>query len=154
MQNRSLDFANKRKILLTDLLVTGMSYYKVHPSSNKTNCRLSVLNPINTFIDRNPDLAEQVRQTLSPRDASDFANLNSNHDDPAWKDKQLAVMEELVRNKIEQHPYVKQILLESGDKDIIEMNDDDAFWGWGQDHKGENNLGKIWMKLRSEIIAK
>ena len=105
------------------------------------------------FIDKNPDLAEQVRQTLSPREASDFANLNSYQDDPAWKDKRLVIMEELVRNKIEQHPYVKQILLESQDKDIVEMNDDDAFWGWGQDHKGENNLGKIWMKLRSEIIV-
>lgn len=106
------------------------------------------------FIETNPDLAEQIRQTVSPREASDVANLNSDQDDPAWKDKRLVVMEELIRNKIEQHAYVKQMLLKSGDKDIVEMNDDDAYWGWGHDHNGENHLGQIWMKLRSEIIAK
>jgi len=105
------------------------------------------------FINRNPDLAEQVRHTLSPREASDLANLNSDKDDPAWKDKRLAVMEELVRCKIEQHAYVRQVLVETGHREIVEMNDDDAFWGWGEDHKGENNLGQIWMKLRSEIVA-
>ena len=55
MQSRSIDFANQRKVLLTDLLVSGMAYYKVYPSPNKTNVLLKVLNPINTFIDRNPE---------------------------------------------------------------------------------------------------
>ena len=26
-----------------------------------------------------------------------------------------------------------------------------SFWGWGEDRKGQNNLGKLWMKLRDEI---
>ena len=55
MQSRSIDFANQRKILLTDLLVTGTGYYKTYCTPEKTNVTLEVLNPINTFIDRNPD---------------------------------------------------------------------------------------------------
>lgn len=55
MQSRNVDFTNKRKIILTDLLVSGTCYYKVCPSSSKTNVDLKVLNPINTFIDRNPE---------------------------------------------------------------------------------------------------
>jgi hypothetical protein len=55
MQSRSIDFFNQRKILLTDLLVSGTAYYKGYPSSNGTNVLLKVLNPINTFIDRNPE---------------------------------------------------------------------------------------------------
>ena len=55
IQSRNIDFANKRKIILTDLLVSGTCYYKVCPSSGKTNANLKVLNPINTFIDRNPE---------------------------------------------------------------------------------------------------
>jgi ribA/ribD-fused uncharacterized protein len=105
------------------------------------------------FTDTNPELAEKVRLTSSPREASDFANLNSMHDDPEWKEKRLSIMEEIVRCKLNQHLYVKQILIESKDKFIVEMNDDDAFWGWGRDHNGENHLGQIWMNLRSEIIA-
>ena len=105
------------------------------------------------FIDTNPELAEKVRLATSPRDASDFANSNSEHDDPDWKDKKLAIMEEIVRCKLKQHAYVRQILIESGAKHIIEMNDEDAFWGWGKDQNGENQLGQIWMKLRSEIMS-
>lgn len=55
MQARVIDFLNQRKILLTDLLAIGMAYYKVCPSSDDTNVRLRVLNPVNTFIDRNPE---------------------------------------------------------------------------------------------------
>lgn len=55
MQSRHIDFANKRKIILTDLLVTGTCYYKVAPTPGNTNSNLIVLNPLNTFIDRNPE---------------------------------------------------------------------------------------------------
>lgn len=55
MQSRVIDFTNQRKILLTDLLVSGTGYYKSYPSPNNTNVVLKVLNPVNTFIDRNPE---------------------------------------------------------------------------------------------------
>lgn len=55
IQSRVIDFVNQRKILLTDLLVSGTAYYKVYPSSGATNIQLKVLNPVNTFIDRNPE---------------------------------------------------------------------------------------------------
>jgi len=55
MQSRNIDFANKRKILLTDLLITGTCYYKVEKSGSGTNISIRPLNPINSFIERNPD---------------------------------------------------------------------------------------------------
>lgn len=55
MMAKSVDFSNKRKMFLTDLLVSGTCYYKVMPSSANTNVELKVLNPINTFIDRNSE---------------------------------------------------------------------------------------------------
>jgi ribA/ribD-fused uncharacterized protein len=103
------------------------------------------------FIETNPDLAEQVRMCRSPRVASDFANSNRNQDDPNWKEKRVAFMEEIVRCKFEQHPYIQKILAESGNKYLVEMNDDDEFWGWGKNHDSQNQLGTIWMKIRSEI---
>lgn len=60
-------------------------------------------------------------------------------------------MEEIVRAKLVQHPYIQQVLLNTGSKTIVEMNNTDAFWGWGDNHRGRNELGKIWMKLRSEL---
>jgi predicted NAD-dependent protein-ADP-ribosyltransferase YbiA (DUF1768 family) len=60
-------------------------------------------------------------------------------------------MTEIIRAKYEQHPLVQETLRKSGRRTIVETNATDAFWGWGPDTKGENMLGKIWMKLRDEI---
>lgn len=104
------------------------------------------------FFDTNPELAEQVRAARSPRAADDLANANKQFDDPNWKDKRVAIMEEIVRAKYEQHPLVQETLRKSGDRLIVETNDTDAFWGWGPDHEGQNMLGKIWMKVRDEMV--
>ena len=103
------------------------------------------------FLNTEPELAEKVRACRSPRNASDFANEHSDQDDPGWKEKRLSIREEIVRAKLEQHPLVRSTLTESSELYIVEMNDEDEFWGWGKSHDGQNNLGKIWMKLRSEI---
>ena len=47
-------------------------------------------------------------------------------------------MEELLRLKIEQNPYVKKKLLQTGDYQIME----NSFWGWGPNRDGVNQLGK------------
>lgn len=60
-------------------------------------------------------------------------------------------MEELLRAKLEQNPYVKKKLLETKDYMIVEDSPKDSFWGWGNNRDGVNNLGKLWMKLRAEI---
>lgn len=103
------------------------------------------------FFTTNLELAEKVRQCRSPKEAKDLANANSDQDDPDWSNLKLSIMEEILRAKLEQHRYIQELLIASGNKEIVETNDLDAFWGWGQDHNGQNHLGKIWMKLRAEI---
>ena len=63
-------------------------------------------------------------------------------------------MENLLRAKIEQNPYVKKKLLETKDYIICEDSPKDDFWGIGADRKGQNNLGKLWMKIRDEFSGK
>ena len=53
-QSQDIDFKEKRKVLLTDLLISGTCYYKTLKSASETSMKLQVLNPLNTFIDRNP----------------------------------------------------------------------------------------------------
>ena len=60
-------------------------------------------------------------------------------------------MEELLRLKIEQNPYVKKKLLQTEDYLIVEDSPKDSFWGWGPNRDGFNQLGKLWMKLRDEL---
>ena len=51
--SRDIDLKNKMRELLTDLLIGGICYYRTKPSGNKEGLKLEVLNPINTFVERN-----------------------------------------------------------------------------------------------------
>ena len=53
IQARDVDFKNKLKILLLDLLISGSCFYKVR--ENGTNIDIDILNPMHTFLDRNYD---------------------------------------------------------------------------------------------------
>jgi len=53
--NREIDLRNKLRELLTDLLIGGCCYYRVKPSGGKDNLCLDILNPLDTFIERNPN---------------------------------------------------------------------------------------------------
>ena len=51
--SRDIDLKNKMRELFTDLLITGTCYYRVRPSGNKENIQFDVLNPLDTFVERN-----------------------------------------------------------------------------------------------------
>jgi predicted NAD-dependent protein-ADP-ribosyltransferase YbiA (DUF1768 family) len=70
-------------------------------------------------------------------------------------------METVLRLKIKQHPDLEDALMETGDALIVEDCTNRAgkmgsmYWGavWREIGvwEGENQLGKLWMKLREEI---
>ena len=51
--SRDIDLKNKMRELLTDLLIGGVCYYRTRPSNGKNNLKLEILNPIDTFVERN-----------------------------------------------------------------------------------------------------
>ena len=55
MQSRQTDMMTKLRQLLLDLLITGYTFFRVKESSAGTNIQIEVLDPLNTFIDRNPE---------------------------------------------------------------------------------------------------
>lgn len=55
MQSRHTDMVTKLRQLLLDLLITGYTFFRIKESSSKTNIQIEVLDPLNTFIDRNPE---------------------------------------------------------------------------------------------------
>ena len=55
MQAREVDFITKLRQLLTDLLITGYTFFRVKASPSGENIDIEVLDPLNTFVDRNPD---------------------------------------------------------------------------------------------------
>ena len=62
-------------------------------------------------------------------------------------------MEEIVRAKFSQNPKLKAELLATGEAQLIEGNTwNDRYWGVDvRSGIGKNHLGKILMKVRSEL---
>ncbi len=103
------------------------------------------------FLTTAPEVAELITDSYSAYDAQRIAHEHIDEQRPDWDEVKLPIMEKIVRLKLEQNPYVKRKLLETGDCIICEDSPKDAFWGIGADRKGRNELGKIWMKLRAEL---
>lgn len=92
-----------------------------------------------------------IREARSAHDSKKLAEAHQDNIRPDWDDEmKLAVMESILRAKLEQHPYIVRKLLETGDAFLVEDSPKDSFWGRGPDWKGKNHLGRLWMKLRAE----
>lgn len=100
------------------------------------------------------EVIDLIHESLSAHDSKKVAQVYKNKIRKDWEDVKIAVMEDIIRAKIETHPYVREKLLGTGDREIIEDSHQDSFWGRGIDFKGRNELGKVWMKIRSELNNK
>lgn len=99
-----------------------------------------------------PEIAEEIKKSHSAHEAQKISFANKDKVRSDWQEVKLTIMEELLRKKLQQNPYVKQKLLQTKDYIIVEDSPKDNFWGWGKDRTGENHLGKLWMKLRDELL--
>lgn len=97
-------------------------------------------------------IKEYIRNARSAYAAKVIAGENIQSVKENWLSQRLSVMEDVLRCKIAQHPHVCKKLLETGEGLIIE-DTDDSFWGKGSSGDGQNHLGQLWMKLRSEHIS-
>ncbi|NQV93377.1 NADAR family protein [Candidatus Kaiserbacteria bacterium] len=97
------------------------------------------------------DILEQLRNSSSAHDSMKIAYAYKDKYRKNWDEVKLQVMKDILHAKVEQHPYVKKKLLESGDKELIENSWRDDFWGWGPNKDGNNQLGKLWMEVRDEV---
>lgn len=99
-----------------------------------------------------PNGRKAIRDARSPLQAKTLSNENyKSARDPDWDQKKVAVLEEILRVKLAQHPEAQEALRASGHEDIVEDSPTDYFWGEGADGSGLNMLGKLWMKLRREF---
>ncbi|AYV77190.1 MAG: hypothetical protein Barrevirus18_4 [Barrevirus sp.] len=104
------------------------------------------------FLPAYPNIAEQIRLTARPREAFDIAQKNSQLIRPDWhtgyKDK---IMLQAVEAKFTQHKDLKDLLLSTDTKTLVEHTKNDKTWGSGGDGTGENRLGKLLMQVRNNL---
>lgn len=108
----------------------------------------------------NNEAAFQAQKTINKEKRIDFSMLNPSQAKrmgrrvplrPDWEEVKFNIMYEVCKAKFTQNNSCRENLLKTGNAELIEGND----WGdkiWGQVNGiGENNLGKILMKIREEL---
>jgi N-glycosidase YbiA len=66
--------------------------------------------------------------------------------------KRARYMRKAIKQKFDKNPKLKELLLQTGDKEIIEytFRDDTFFWISQDTLKGKNVLGKLLMEYRNK----
>ena len=105
------------------------------------------------FSVSHPEIAKEILAAMSPDAVKKISNQKKSEVFPEWHQEKVAVMEQILRAKAEQHEEVREVLRKTGNRTIIENSPVDSFWGVGSDGKGENMVGKIWMKIRNDSRA-
>ena len=109
---------------------------------------------------------EGIRETIRSEKSPMGAKMKAKKHKAAMvvepmSDDDLENMISCLRLKIEQHPELREMLIESGDAFIVEdctrrQNVSGKFWGAARKDgkwKGQNWLGMLWMEVRAELVA-
>jgi ribA/ribD-fused uncharacterized protein len=94
---------------------------------------------------------ERIRQASTPGEAKRLGRDRSVSIRADWDDVRDEIMLRIVRRKFEMHADLRQVLLDTGDEELVEGAPSDPYWGRGADGRGENRLGKILMQVREEL---
>lgn len=106
----------------------------------------------------NKDIIEEIRGAHSPLKAWEVSSKYKHLQIPEFNKNEykLEVMKKLMKLKAEQHEEIKKALIDSGDllivKHIVTYPPGDGFWDDGEDGKGLNHIGRMWMEIRDEVL--
>ena len=96
---------------------------------------------------------QEIRQAKTPKDAAKMGRERFRPLRKDWEQVKDDIMRKAVLCKFETHADIREILLATGDEEIVENAPGDYYWGCGKDGSGKNMLGQILMEVR-EILRK
>jgi len=105
------------------------------------------------FENSDPEYAQKIKGAPTPRDAKVLSLQNTNYP-PDWDSIKVDVLREAVKTKFESYPQLEELLLSTGEEELIEANPEDYFWGEGKDGSGRNMMGQILMEVRAYLKDK
>lgn len=97
------------------------------------------------------DQVERIRRASTPKDAKKLGWTRLVPLRADWEEVKDDVMRRAIRRKFEFHAELRDLLLSTGDEEIIENAPSDYYWGCGADGSGKNMTGVILMEVRSEL---
>jgi ribA/ribD-fused uncharacterized protein len=102
-----------------------------------------------------PSIQELVQERIavapSAHEAYVLAHKAAAYVCPYWGEVKVQVMRELLWDKVTRHEYVRRKLLETGGRELVENSWRDDYWGWGPNRDGRNELGKLWVGIRTVL---
>jgi hypothetical protein len=97
------------------------------------------------------DYQERIRSTPSAMIAARLGRSRKVPIRSDWEETKDEVMFRAVLAKFQAHAELKELLLSTGEEEIIEKTTRDYYWGCGKDGTGQNKLGQILMRVREEL---
>lgn len=97
-----------------------------------------------------PEYQETIRSAAKPGAAKKLGRSRKYKIADDWNDRRNIVMRVVVREKF-RNGVLRECLLSTGNKLLIEDSPIDYYWGIGRSGTGKNMLGVILMELRSEL---
>lgn len=99
------------------------------------------------------DLAwfEKIQRAKTPKDAAKMGRDRTHPLRQDWEQVKEEIMFQAVLQKFTTHEELRQILLETGEEEIVENSPIDYYWGCGKDGSGKNRLGVILMQVRDSV---
>lgn len=95
--------------------------------------------------------ADDIRHAKNPSMAAKLGRSRSHPLREDWEAVKDDVMCKAVLRKFETHAEIRQILLDTGDVELVENAPSDYYWGCGKDGSGKNRLGIILMEIRTQL---
>jgi ribA/ribD-fused uncharacterized protein len=108
------------------------------------------------------DIYQQIFQAKTPKEFKTLGKLVKNYDDTIWNLHKDRIVIEGNYAKFSQNPALKDFLLSTGDKILVEASPLDKIWGIGLEESddrvldpaqwlGENHLGFALMTVRDML---
>ena len=97
---------------------------------------------------------EAIRCATTPRRAAERGRERSRPLRQDWEQVKDDIMHRAVLKKFQTHEEIRQVLLSTGDEEIIENAPSDYYWGCGKNRTGQNKLGIILAQVREELRNK
>lgn len=96
---------------------------------------------------------DKIRELSTPKDAAIAGRDRKKPLRADWESVKDDIMREAVRAKFSQHADLHEILLSTGEAEIVEDAPNDYYWGCGKTGTGQNKLGQILVEIRGELRA-
>jgi ribA/ribD-fused uncharacterized protein len=100
-----------------------------------------------------PAYQEKIRQARTAKEAKALGRSRKAPLRDDWESVKEEAMRRALRAKFTAHAALRQLLLDTDERQLIENAPSDYYWGCGCTGTGQNRLGVLLMELRMELRA-